>query len=394
MSLCFITPRLPPAIDGLGHYCHQLWQFANILGKDRSGAGLPETACSSHLLMEPWTFLVLEGAQASRRIWPQVRVEEFGTSQSKLLEQLQAVHAETVVLQYVGYGFDPHGGAPMWLPDALGQWRSAKLDRRLLIMFHETWPTAKPWQKVFWQIGRQRRCAGQLLDAASVAVTSNWKNEDSLRSLNSSTPIKIIPIGSSFSVSPADKLDWKHLLIFGKEYARLRAIKNHSLLIQRLTNKKIVDGIVLAGQSVNPDADAGYRLLKSICAGANIITAYNFDSVAVPDVVRSCGLSLMHTQSTYLLKSTSFQLAAQLGQVAITIDEYDADPPFKRNEHYLSYRPNEIDWLCDKLRDSDCLFKVSRNCSKVAADCLSWTNIAESWCRLLNETVSNSADRG
>src|SRR5258708_7494288 len=89
-SICFITPCLPPAIDGLGDYCRQLWRHWPSPRPD-------------------WRFLVAGGAELSARDWTDVQISQFEKSRSGLLEALSGSQANLAVLQYVGYGYDPTG---------------------------------------------------------------------------------------------------------------------------------------------------------------------------------------------------------------------------------------------------------------------------------------------
>src|SRR5205807_1305856 len=79
MDVCVIAPRLPPAVDGLGDYCRRLWESWP--------GGTPA-----------WSFLVADGAEASRARWPEVRIEALAPA--ALAGQLTALGVRTVALQY------------------------------------------------------------------------------------------------------------------------------------------------------------------------------------------------------------------------------------------------------------------------------------------------------
>jgi hypothetical protein len=378
MSVCLITPRLPPAIDGLGNYCRQLWQHC---------CAPSASAAKANFCQTPWTFLVLDGAERSARIWPEVKIEQLSGSGDNLTSRLMAINPDTVILQYVGYGFD-HSGSPFWLASALADWRLQRPAARLLVMFHETWSSGKPWQRVFWQMRAQKKCVKQVLDVASLAVTSTKANADSLEVLGSKTAIRIIPIGSSFNIQASKQKNWHHLLIFGKEPSRRSAIKTHRLLIESLVAARLVEGIVLAGQSAHESSLESELLKNSPGRDIEIITCFNYPNDLIPDPVRNCGLALMHTQSTHLLKSTAFQLAVQLEQVAITLEERDADPPLMAGKHYLSYQQKSIESLLTDLHNPQLLLEISANCAHLSAGLLSWPQIAHQWAQLVDENTS------
>jgi hypothetical protein len=392
MSLCVIAPRLPPALDGIGDYCRQLWQHCQAIeSAQQSVPNSLHPSTANPTKDRPWTFLVLDGAQESQAQWPEVEIRQLAGTREDLALQLEAVKVDTVILQYVGYGYDPNG-APFWLAEAVADWIGDNRDRRLIIMFHETWSSGKPWERAFWQMQAHQRCVTQLLKVTSLAVTSTRANAESLRALHTKTIINIIPIGVSFNVSPSQDKNFKQLLIFGKEYARERSVKTHEKLIRSLIDSRLIERVLLVGQAGKPESDPAENLLRYWARSkATVVTSYNFPSTAIPDLVTECGLALMHTQSTHLLKSTSFQLSAILGQVAIAQTERPADHPFTRGKHYLSYRENEINQVLATLKKRETLMAISRDCAALAAEYLSWPRIAQLWTELLNEPIATAA---
>jgi hypothetical protein len=318
-----------------------------------------------------------------------VKIHQIERSAESLATKLAELQPTLIVLQYVGYGFDPNG-APFWLVNGLADWKARIKDGQLVIMFHETWSSGAIWQRAYWQKFMQRRCIIDLLNIASKVVTSTRANADSLKVLGTDVAIEIIPIGSSFAVQPSQDKNWRHMVIFGKENARLRALKTHPQLLNQLMSKGMLDRIVLAGQCRDPLVDPTFQLLQAQLgprvAKLKLSTCYNFDFNTVPAAVRECGLALMHTQSTHLLKSTSFQLAAQLGQVAIAKNERPADPPFAPGLSYLSYENVEIPNLLVTLQNQNQLAAVSSECARAASVYLSWPTIAKQWVSFLTSS--------
>src|SRR5205085_7650759 len=121
-----IAPQLPPAIDGVGDYCWNLWRH------------WPDAAVR-------WQFLALHGAGKTREHWRDVKVAGFSPGADSLCRALEAAEAETIVLHYVGYGFQPKG-IPLWLPEALRRWRKSKSGSTcsLVTMFHEMYARSSP----------------------------------------------------------------------------------------------------------------------------------------------------------------------------------------------------------------------------------------------------------
>lgn len=352
-------------MDGLADYCYQMWHHWPDGGR-------------------PQNFLVLDSADESRMYWPQVDIKQFQPSEAALLAMLKESSASTVFLQYVGYGFDING-CPMWLPTALKRWLDDDTSRRLVIMFHETWSSGMPWQRVFWFMGKQKQCVSKLMSLASNMVTSCRVNRSSLQVLGIDKPIQIIPLGCSFAVDATETKNWKQLLIFGKEYARLRAVQTHTALLRQLIEQQKIERIVLAGQStIGVSDDATAKFIKERLPEIELTTAYNFSSSVVPDSVTGSGLSLMHTQSTHLLKSTSFHLAAKLGQVAIAADHGPADPPFLSGKHYLSYPIDKPGQLLSVLADPTALHSIAKEIAQIAETYLSWREIAATWHQVLS----------
>src|SRR4051812_30627449 len=102
-SLIHIAPQLPPAIDGVGDYCWNLWRH------------WPEAK-------PDWTFLIARGAKATSAVWREVEVSEFAPGRSSLVKPLEQSGGETAVLHYVGYGYQPKG-IPVWLPGEIERWK-------------------------------------------------------------------------------------------------------------------------------------------------------------------------------------------------------------------------------------------------------------------------------
>lgn len=360
MSIAVITPRLPPALDGIGDYCYQLWQHWT-----------PDN--------RPTNFIVLDSARESQEFWPQVNILQTEHNENSLVGTLNSLSVDTVFLQYVGYGYD-FNGAPFWLVAALEKWLAQNNNRKLVTMFHESIAGGMPWQRVFWYQGKQKQCINKLLHLSHKIATSCQPNKLSLLRIYNSKPIEIIPLGCSFSVTACKDKNWQQLLVFGKEYARLRAIRLHKHLLKSLVDKGLINKLVLAGQ-LSSSTDQTLALVKQVSPNLPVSTYYNFPSDAVPQEIQESGLSLMHTQSTHLLKSTSFHLAARLGQIAIAVDAGLPEPPFHSGQHLLAYKHNLT--IESAISNKQQLQAMSNQLLEIANSYLAWPAIAHRWQEVL-----------
>ncbi len=332
-----------------------------------------------------WKFLVTAGAEQSRPLFP-FDIEQFEKSQSSLGEALNKFDGATVILQYVGYAFAPDG-APMWLPAALQSWKQSGAGRKVFVNFHETWASGKPWESAFWTKPKQKRCAAALMQVADASATTNPATLRDLDSLRTGKRVAVIPIGSNLLVEETPEKNWRQMVIFGKLASRLRALHLHEALLKTLAAAAAVDTIVLAGESPLPNEDPSVLLLKSWNLPFKVESVFNFSAAQLPDSVKSSGLSLMHTSTTCLLKSGCFQLAAHLGQVAITVLEEDPGAPIIPGRHCLAYRVNRPSEIVEALKRPEGLLDISCRSAEAGATTLSWTAIAEAWDRLITATA-------
>jgi hypothetical protein len=383
LRLCMIAPRLPPAYDGIGDYCKQLWKHVR-----NDGASPIDPVISSR-----WCFIVMDGAEASQPLWPEVDVSSSGNDQEPSLstQLLKLDPQAAVVLHYVGYGYAADG-APHWLNAQLRTWKAARPQSKLITMFHETWSSGKPWQRAFWHMPQQKRCVLELIHLTDVVVTSNDANLRSLRQLFSGQeesgaliagkPVAVIPIGPNFDIPPVAAKNYRQISIFGKEHSRFSAIQQHKKLLARLSRERLIDRFVCAGYSSTPGPDPGEKLLARI-ANSEVVTAYNFAPDAIPKSLQECGFALMYTQSSNLLKSTSFHFAAQQGQIPIALKEKEADAHLLGGKHYIWYRPNELDPVLAQVRQIDQLVAMSEAVLAAHEQQFCWSSIAEKWRRIL-----------
>ncbi len=248
-----------------------------------------------------------------------------------------------------------------------------------MVNFHETWASGKIWQKSFWLHQSQKNCARALASHADLIVTSNPANLRHLQSLQLGKDISLIPIGSNILVAAPMEKNWRNLLIFGRHGSRLRCVKTHKELLMNISSLGLIDKIVLAGETEGTGEDEAERLLRSYSLPVEIVCSYNFEGRELPAAVQTCGLSLMHTHSTFLLKSTGFQLAAHLGQVAITDLEEAPGDPVEEGKHLIGYRRGDFSPVESALENRSGLEAMADAAAELGSGPLSWKSIAHKW---------------
>src|SRR5437763_11985208 len=153
MHLFSIIPRLPPLVDGIGDYALSLAQLLR-----------EEIDVDTHFIVtDPaWTGVgQIDGFEVTHL---------SARSTGELLSALPANDA-TVLLHYEGYGYATRG-CPLWLVNALEQWRAEDNRRRLVTMFHELYATGPPWTSAFWLSSVQRKLMTRLARLSDPWMTS------------------------------------------------------------------------------------------------------------------------------------------------------------------------------------------------------------------------------
>jgi hypothetical protein len=177
-----LTPELRPMIGGIADY-------AAILGEAFTQRGLEQ----SYLVAGKRAW---DHRQGILRRFPQTVVLDAITSDD-LLRGLDELEAETVFLQYSGYGYAPRG-APFWLVEGLERWKELRAHHRLVVMFHETWANGLPWQSSFWLSPMQRWCVSRSARLADAVVTNtNYYLSRLEPLLRTGTMIQVQPIFSN-----------------------------------------------------------------------------------------------------------------------------------------------------------------------------------------------------
>ncbi len=208
MEIFQIVSRLPPAIDGVGDYafllakqlraahdihtrfvvCDPTWKNAETLKPE-----ILKSAIGSTVKLQPSVFSLQPSTMLDG--FPVYQLRE--RSAAELLRVLsQPGMPQTVLLQYVGYGYEKRG-CPVWLVNALREWKNAEklktkklksvsgcqhfsvsdfmgvsAQPRLIAMFHELYAFGPPWRSSFWTSPIQQWLAARLCRAADTCVTN------------------------------------------------------------------------------------------------------------------------------------------------------------------------------------------------------------------------------
>src|SRR5258708_4405092 len=142
-----IVPRLPPSISGVGDYAFLL------AGELRRAHGIETT----FVVGDPdWKNAENLKAEMLKTEFELDGFKVFCVNERRAEELLRLLSQpetpSTVLLQYVGYGFEKRG-CPAWLVNALREWKhgAASEIRALVTMFHELYARrGAVWTSSFW----------------------------------------------------------------------------------------------------------------------------------------------------------------------------------------------------------------------------------------------------
>src|SRR5438034_3528340 len=150
-----IVPKLPPSISGVGDYAY-------LLARELRAAQGIHTR-----------FIVCDPSWEGAKDYHGFSVSRMDTRQPDELERhINALGmSATVVLQYVGYGYEKRG-CPLWLVRGLESWKRRHPGCRLLVMFHELYASGPPWRSSFWTSPVQRALVKSLALLSDHCVTN------------------------------------------------------------------------------------------------------------------------------------------------------------------------------------------------------------------------------
>ena len=395
-AITHITPQLPPAMDGVGDYCWNLWRH------------WPEPPFSM-------SFVVLHGAGRTRQHWPEIEVRRSAASADSLLHALESAGAGDVVLHYVGYGFQPKG-VPLWLADGLTRWRrngspfmkhAPSSGRRLITMFHEMYATSSPLRSPFWVKPWARQVIRRLVRASDLWVTNCDRYFDWLVTEFAADPAlgTRIPIGSNIPRAenldrpgvgsavrletgeqtktgrergPAGKLN---LVLFGLPNTRLWALERHYRLLRAMVEADLVSSILVLGKR-SDSAEQTQRLAGfQRRIGGPWHSFYDLPSDQVARHLAQCDVGFVANDSGILTKSGVFAALAGNGVVCVVAAKNDTPlrAPFRDCVLLNSDDPRHVGSLLAQLQDEATIARLRENALAVSRSVLSWERIATQW---------------
>lgn len=207
-KLIQIVPTLPPLVGGVGDYAHCL---------------AIQLTQRFHL---PTHFLV------SDQTWDN-NVQELHYTVSNSLLKLLNTHlgsGSTVLLHYVGYGYAKRG-CPIWLVEALSEWKARYPEARLITMFHEVAASGPPWTSAFWLSGMQKHLAKRLVQISDRIITSKRSYAEILQRYAPGRfeAIPTLPVFSNIGElqNPSSLLErTRRLVIFGGRSKRSKVYRD------------------------------------------------------------------------------------------------------------------------------------------------------------------------
>jgi glycosyltransferase involved in cell wall biosynthesis len=170
-----------------------------------------------------------------------------------------------VFVQYSAYGFD-RLGYPRKLIQALIDWKKRSRGR-LVIMFHEIWTFWPMTNKNFFVQFLHRRAIKRLLSYADAVFTSTPSQAGHLRALSPRARIHVLPVGSNICRKSGFDLPRRAgwAIVFGRQSARLRALKKMRDSLKSLVAAGRISGIVAVGADSDPQAhEEENKLLASL----------------------------------------------------------------------------------------------------------------------------------
>jgi hypothetical protein len=367
-----IAPQLPPAIDGVGGYCWNLWRHWPVIDVR-------------------WQFLALHGVAATREHWREVEIGGFSADANSLHDALESGNARTIVLHYVGYGFQPKG-IPIWLPQALRRWRQSGASRKLVTMFHEMYARSSPLRSPFWVAPFARKIIHDLVSISDAWVTSCDRYYDQLvGEFGASTESgRIISIGSNIPVTldglPSRSAHGKFKVVcFGLAKTRLWALEQHWKLLRELNERGLIDGITLLGKhGLTEDARGEESFIRRIGPGVEWRRRFDLSTEEISRELLQQDLGIVANEPDILTKSGVFAALANHGIVPIVaVQRAAALPKFVQHAVLSNDDARLISTVVPMLRETGQLDTLRAKLVALASQELSWRNIAQCWSEIL-----------
>jgi hypothetical protein len=229
-----IVPRLAPSISGVADYAGLL------AGRLRDDYEIQSN------------FLVGDPAWKGSSNLDGFNVHGLHQRRANELErQLKKLGAATVLLHYVGYGYQKRG-CPVWLMHGLKSWKKRSAKHRLIVMFHELFATGLPWQSSFWSAPLQRHLCKSLASLSDHCVTNRRCSAQTLSAMTSraQTDFIVLPVFSNVGELLAS-LEWRQrkprMIVFGGAAWRRQAYFDRRIDLQHAIETFGIDEVVDIG---------------------------------------------------------------------------------------------------------------------------------------------------
>jgi hypothetical protein len=337
-ELVQIVPRLAPPPNGVGDHglllAKELRRTHGVVS--RFIVGDPDWSGPSEL----------EGFRVCT-----VRDRSHSALETLLTRELD--QRQTVLLHYVGYGYEKRG-CPTWLVRGLTQWRRRSAGR-LVTMFHELYARGPIWSSSFWNSPLQLRLAARLARSSDRCRTSMrvYANRLERMAQRHRGRIAVLPVFSNMGAAEhplplAQRA--AQLVIFGGGRWLDEAATRHRGVLDHACNVLGIDRIVAIGRP------AGVPLRFSVPVEETGILAPG----EVSRRLASARVGFLGHNSGSLGKSTIFAAycAHRMLPLLASSDGSESDG-VSPGRHYL---------VADKLNGS----KVAQSSQQVADNAWAW----------------------
>jgi hypothetical protein len=381
-SVVHIAPQLPPAIDGVGDYCANLWRNWPSPRPD-------------------WTFLVARGAEETRASFPEFDVREFGLNGDALAAALERTHAGVVVLHYVGYAYQPKG-IPTWLPGALARWKNARPGRRVATMFHEMYAKSSPLRSPFWVAPFARKIIAGLIAHSDTWITNCDRYHAQLMAeFNARAELgRMLPIPSNIPATAPAAASSRNALhfriaLFGLAKTRLWALARHWKLLQAMQERGLIEHITLLGRRHEGEDEHAWKTYAGRIGEVTWRSRFDLSAAEISEELAAHDLGLLANEPDILTKSGVFAALAAHGVVPIVAGPTHAALPVFAAESVIlnDDTPAATAALLKTLRDRNRVQHTRDQLLAATAPHLAWARVTARWHELLDRLVSDAQPR-
>jgi hypothetical protein len=298
MQIIALVPNLPPTIDGVGDYALSL---ARQLGKDFGST----------------TYFIVGNPSQNQATeiegFPVSQVTVRSAADLLLLLQDKAEQETTVLLHYVGYGYEKRG-CPVWLANGLEQWKIANSNCTLVTMFHEVYATGPIWASSFWLSPLQKNLAVRLSKLSDRCLTSKQGYAQMLHQLSAGkhSQIPTLPVFSNIGEPlqvPRLVERPRRLVVFGGSSSRLRVYQRSFKVLERTCQELEIEEILDVGPSTGLDL--------SVVNGIPVRVMGQRTASEVSEILLNAIAGFFDYHTEYLSKSTIFAAYCVHGLIPI-----------------------------------------------------------------------------